>query len=160
MLTHRHQKAKAFRVKLTDCQTDDEFIQLWLHGKSAHTKAAYLRHATQAFIENRPLERVKIEDVAAFCEGMEKQGYAVGSIRRRLYAVKSLLSFGQSGYLPQCWGLVDLPTKRKLSERILSESEILQLIELEPKNRNNNAAILVRDWLPLVGDVSFRGEKA
>lgn len=101
MLTHRHKKAEAFRVKLTDCQTDDEFIQLWLHGKSAHTRAAYLRDIAyfQAFIENRPLERVKIEDVAAFCEGMEKQGYAVGSIRRRLYAVKSLLSFGQkAGY--------------------------------------------------------------
>ena len=141
MLTHRHKKAEAFRVKLTDCQTDDEFIQLWLHGKSAHTRAAYLRDIAyfQAFIENRPLERVKIDDVAAFCEGMEKQGYAVGSIRRRLYAVKSLLSFGQKvGYLPvNVGGLVELPKKReKLSERILSESEILQLIELEPKNRN------------------------
>jgi len=52
MLTHRH-KRQAFRVKLTDCQTD-EFIQLWLHGKSAHTKAAYLRDIAyfQAFIES------------------------------------------------------------------------------------------------------------
>jgi len=61
-----------------------------LHQGSIPSDIAYF----QAFIENRPLERVKIEDVAAFCEGMEKQGYAVGSIRRRLYAVKSLLSLG------------------------------------------------------------------
>jgi integrase/recombinase XerD len=140
MVTHR-QKANAYGAKLTDCQTDEEFVQLWLHGKSSHTVAAYLRDISsfQAFIENKPLSQVKMEEVAAFCEAMEKQGYAVSSIRRRLYAVKSLLSFGQKvGYISaNVGGLVELPKERKrLSERILSEEEVLDLIASEPNFRN------------------------
>jgi integrase/recombinase XerD len=140
MVTYR-QKAIASGVKLTDCQTDEEFIQLWLHGKSAYTREAYQRDIAyfQAFIESKPLTLVKIEDVAAFCEGMEMQGYAVSSIRRRLYAVKSLLSFGQKvGYIStNVGGLVELPKERqKLSERILSEEEVLELIASEPNSRN------------------------
>ncbi len=128
-------------ASLTDCQTDGELVALWLHGKSPHTQAAYRRDvaAFLAFIENKPLEKVKIEDVAAFCEAMEKQGYAVSSLRRRLYAVKSLFSFGlRVGYLgANVGGLVELPRERgNLSERILSEAEVLELIADEPNRRN------------------------
>lgn len=148
MVTHR-QKANgpsardpnASGVKLTDCRTDEELILLWLHGKSAHTREAYQRDIAyfQAFIENKPLTEVKVEDVAAFCAGMEKQGYAVSSIRRRLYGVKSLLSFGQKvGYISaNVGGLVELPKERvRLSDRILTEYEVLELIATEPKIRN------------------------
>jgi len=73
MLTHR-KRQKAFRVKLTDCQTDDEFIQLCCTG-SRHTKAAYLQDiAYFQAIENRPLERVKIEDVAFSVKGWRSRG--------------------------------------------------------------------------------------
>ena len=128
-------------VSLTDCQTDEELLALWLHGKSPHTQSAYRRDLAsfESFVENKPLTQVKIEDVTAFCIALEKQGYAVSSIRRRLYAVKSLLSFGlRVGYLPaNVGGWVELPRERvSLSERILSEEEVLQLIASEPNRRN------------------------
>jgi integrase/recombinase XerD len=140
MVTHR-QKASSFGVRITDCQTDEEFIRLWLHGKSSHTRSAYLRDIAyfQAFIESKPLFEIKMEDVAAFCEAMEQQGYAVSSIRRRLYAVKSLLSFGQKvGYISaNVGGLVELPKEQqKLSSRILSEEQVLSIIACEPSVRN------------------------
>ncbi|MBD1806301.1 tyrosine-type recombinase/integrase [Microcoleus sp. FACHB-SPT15] len=140
MLTH-YQEALASVFRLTDCQTDDELIGLWLHGKSPHTREAYKRDIAYflAFIESKPLIQVKMEDVAAFSEAMVCQGYTISSIRRRLYAVKSLLSFGQKvGYLLVNVGKpVDLPKDREtLAERILSESEVLKLIALEPKERN------------------------
>jgi len=78
MLTHRHQKGRRFSVLLTDCQTDrDEFIQLWLHGKSHSYQGGISGHRRllSSFTEKIDhCERVKIEDVAAFCEGDEKQG--------------------------------------------------------------------------------------
>lgn len=143
MLT-RDQEALASVFRLTDCKTDEEFILLWLHGKSPHTRDAYQRDITYflAFIETKPLIQVKMEDVAAFNDAMVRQGYAVASIRRRLYAVKSLLSFGQKvGYLLVNVGKpVELPKDREtLAERILSESEVLKLIALEPKERNRIA---------------------
>jgi len=69
--------------------------------------------------------------MAAFCEGMEKQGgtrlvrFVVGCMQ-----LSSFLGFGYKvGYLPVNVGGTGLPREaEKLSERILSESEILQLI--------------------------------
>ena len=131
--------ASAFR--LTDCQTDPELIALWLQGKSFNSQDAYRRDIAyfQAFVEHRPLGRVRMEDVAAFAQAMQQQGYAASSIRRRLYAVKSLLSFGQKlGYLLVNVGKpVELPKERDtLAERILSSAEILKLIASGTSRRN------------------------
>ncbi len=131
--------ASAFR--LTDCQTDPELIALWLQGKSFNSQDAYRRDIAyfQAFVEHRPLIRVRMEDVAAFAQAMQQQGYAASSIRRRLYAVKSLLSFGQKlGYLLVNVGKpVELPKERDtLAERILSSAEILKLIASGTSRRN------------------------
>ena len=140
MLTYRHKKAAQSTVKLTDCSTDEQFIQLWLGGKTGNTIAAYRQDIAQfkTFVENRPLTHLTIDDVAGFASALEQQGYAPSSIHRRLYAVKSLLSFGQAcGYLmDNVGGLIELaPEPKKLSERILTEEEVLLLIYSEPNPR-------------------------
>lgn len=127
--------------KVADCDSDEELIALWLHGKSPHTRDAYQRDVRyfQAFCEGRPLPRVKLNDVVAFCDALTAQGYSVGTIRRRINAVKSLLTFGQEiGYLPLNVGKkVEVPKGESvLAERILSESEVLKMITLEPCDRN------------------------
>ncbi len=127
--------------KAADCDTDEQLIVLWLHGKSPHTRDAYKRDIRyfQAFCEGRPLPRVKLNDVVAFSDALTAQGYSVGTIRRRINAVKSLLTFGEEiGYLPLNVGKkVKVPKgESSLAERILSESEALKLIEKEPNERN------------------------
>ncbi len=126
---------------VADCDTDEQLIVLWLHGKSHHTRDAYKRDIRyfQAFCEGRPLPRVKLNDVIAFSDALTAQGYSVGTIRRRINAVKSLLTFGEEiGYLPLNVGKkVKVPKgESSLAERILSESEALKLIEKEPNERN------------------------
>lgn len=126
---------------VADCDTDEQLIVLWLHGKSPHTRDAYKRDIRyfQAFCEGRPLPRVKLNDVIAFSDALTAQGYSVGTIRRRINAVKSLLTFGEEiGYLPLNVGKkVKVPKgESSLAERILSESEALKLIEKEPNERN------------------------
>jgi integrase/recombinase XerD len=113
--------------KVADCDTDEQLIALWLHGKSPHTRDAYQRDVRyfQAFCEGRPLPRMKLNDVVAFSDALTAQGYAVGTIRRRINAVKSLLK------------KVEVPKgESALAERILSESEVLKMIALEPCERN------------------------
>ena len=127
--------------KAADCDTDEQLIVLWLHGKSPHTRDAYKRDIRyfQAFCEGRSLPRVKLNDVVAFSDALTAQGYSVGTIRRRINAVKSLLTFGEEiGYLPLNVGKkVKVPKgESSLAERILSESEALKLIEKEPNERN------------------------
>ncbi len=127
--------------RLTDCQSDAALVELWLVGKSPHTRDAYRRDLAffEAFTENKPLGEVRMEDVAAFSEAMLRQGYAAGTVRRRLYAVKSLFSFAQKvGYLPlDAAKPLEVPASRQaLAERILPESNVLRLIEGEPKERN------------------------
>lgn len=142
MLSHTAEAVIAVSTfKVADCDTDEQLITLWLHGKSPHTRDAYQRDVRyfQAFCEGRPLPRVKLNDVVAFSDALTTQGYSVGTIRRRINAVKSLLTFGQEiGYLPLNVGKkVEVPKgESALAERILSESEALKLIALEPNERN------------------------
>jgi len=142
MLSHSSETVIAVSTfKVADCDTDEQLIALWLHGKSPHTRDAYQRDVRyfQAFCEGRPLPRIKLNDVVAFSDALTAQGYAVGTIRRRINAIKSLLTFGQEiGYLPLNVGKkVQLPKgESALAERILSESEVLKMIALEPCDRN------------------------
>ncbi|MEC4805821.1 MAG: tyrosine-type recombinase/integrase [Jaaginema sp. PMC 1079.18] len=128
-------------ISIVDCRSDAELIALWLQGKSLCTQQAYRSDiaAFEAFLDNKTLAQVKVDDLAAFTSALQQQGYAVSSLRRRLYAVKSLLSFATKvGYLSlNPSHFVTLPKKRSnLSDRILSETEVLNLIALEPKPRN------------------------
>ncbi len=97
---------------------DDQLVNLWLHGRPAHTQRAYAADA----------ERFR-------------------ACVRTLAAVKSLLSCGQRvGYLPMNVGAaVKLPPRKDtLAERILTEADVQSPRALEHDRRNRTAAAAVR----------------
>ena len=126
------------QVAMIEADTDDQLIDMWLHGRAERTKRAYgtdvaaFLHFTQ-----RPLRQVMLNDLQAYQDSLAH--LATASQARRLSAVKSLLSFGQkTGYLTLNVGAaVFLPKiKQTLAERILSEDDVLQMIALERNPRN------------------------
>lgn len=125
-------------ARFTEVSPDAQLVQLWLHGRSAHTQRAYRRDAKR-FREfaDKPLPLVSLGDVQAFADSLE--GLSPASRARAIAAVKSLLAFGQrTGYLPLNVGAaVRLPPRKDtLAERILDEDSVHQLIALEPVPRN------------------------
>lgn len=118
--------------------TDERIVDLWLHGRSPHTQRAYRADIARflTFVAT-PLATLTLGDVQAFADSLE--GLAPSSRARTLAAIKSLLAFGQrTGYLPLNVGAaVKLPPRKDtLAERILSETQVLRLLALEPNHRN------------------------
>ncbi|MBV9385207.1 MAG: tyrosine-type recombinase/integrase [Chroococcidiopsidaceae cyanobacterium CP_BM_ER_R8_30] len=125
---------------MTVSPADAQLIQLWVHGRSRHTRRYYQADA-QRFLTfvNKPLAQVTLADVQDFADSLEMGNLAPSSCGRTISSVKSLLAFGsQIGVLPINVGApLKAPTaKNTLAERILSEVEVQRLISLEPNVRN------------------------
>lgn len=119
---------------------DAQLIQLWVHGKSRHTRRYYQADA-KAFLNfvGKPLAQVTLADVQDFADFLETSNLAPSSRGRTLSSVKSLLAFGNRiGMLAVNIGaLLKAPAaKNTLAERILSEAEVQKLISLETNLRN------------------------
>jgi integrase/recombinase XerD len=133
--------ASAARL-VPQARTDAQLLELWLFGRSPHTRRAYRREAARFLaFAGRPLREVTLGDVQAFATALAAEAAALtpASQARALAAVKSLLAFGHRlGYLPfDVGGAVRLPRLRSaLAERILSEAEVHRLLALEPDARN------------------------
>jgi integrase/recombinase XerD len=117
--------------------TDDQLVELWLHGRSPHTQRAYRADCEQfrGFVA-KPLAMVTLGDLQAFADSLIGKP---SSRSRTLAAVKSLLAFGQrTGYLALNVGAaLKLPAgKDTLAERILTETDVHRLLALEPDRRN------------------------
>jgi integrase/recombinase XerD len=117
--------------------TDDQLVELWLHGRSRHTQRAYRADSERfrSFVA-KPLAMVTLGDLQAFADTL---GGKPTSRSRTLAAVKSLLAFGQrTGYLALNVGAaLKLPAgKDTLAERILTETDVHRLLALEPDRRN------------------------
>ena len=87
------------RISKLEVATSDDsakLINLWLHNKAKTTQDTYRRDVAWflAFVCDRPLNLVTLEDLQAFHQALIEQGLAYNTQRRRLMAVKSLLSFG------------------------------------------------------------------
>lgn len=126
-------------VHLEALGRDDQLIGLWLHGRSPRTVRAYRSDAARliGFMGGRSLETVTLQDLQAFADSLGSLKDA--SRARILSAVKSLTAYAHRlGYFPVDVGAaLKLPkVKDQLSERILSESEVLSMIALEPEGRN------------------------
>lgn len=118
-----------------------EFIDLWLKGKSSNSQRAYRRDIEYflAFLKDKSLSQITLNDVYAYQDEMTKLGWAESTANRRLAAVKSLLTFGNStGILRVNVGkaarLKELP--KKFSQRTLTESQVLMMIALTPNLRD------------------------
>jgi integrase/recombinase XerD len=125
---------------MTVTPADAQLIQLWVHGKSRHTRRYYQADA-KAFLNfvGKPLAQVTLADVQDFADFLETSNLAPSSRGRTLSSVKSLLAFGNRiGMLAVNVGaLLKAPAaKNTLAERILSEAEVQKLISLETNLRN------------------------
>lgn len=118
---------------------DEQLIDLWLHGRPKNTQRGYRREIDRFFeFVGKPLRSVKLMDLQAFADDLG-QSLKQSSVHRAMRAVKSLLAFGHRlGYLQFDVGrALKLPGFRdELSERIISEAEVLRIISLEPNPRN------------------------
>ena len=128
-------------------QTDEQLIELWLHGRSRHTQRAYRADAARFFrYVAKPLHGVSLGDVQAFADSLEGALLVPASRNRILAAVKSLCAFGHRlGYLPfdVARAIRLAPARDGLSERILSEPDVLRMIALEPNPRNRTLMLLL-----------------
>jgi integrase/recombinase XerD len=129
----------------SQASSDEHLIQLWVDGRSRHTRRVYEADA-RAFLAHagRPLGSVTVGEVQSYRATL--QHLAPASQARKLSAVKSLLSFARRlGYVPFDVGsVVKLPPiKNKLAERIISESAVHRLIALEPRPRNRVLLLLL-----------------
>ena len=126
-------------VILRQADTDEQLVELWLHGRPDHTQRAYRKEAERfRSLVTQPLREVKLADIHSFADQL-KATLQPPSIHRSISAIKSLFSFGfRLGYLQFNVGqAVKLQGFRDtLSERIISESEILRIISVEPQPRN------------------------
>ena len=133
MLSRISQVGTTTHFSIAECNSDRELVDLWLHDKTPNTVDAYRRDAEEFrwFIEDKPLNRVVLNDLMLYCDALRQQGRAPATVNRKLSAVKSLLSYGvMIGYLSiNAGAALKLPKlDNSLAERILSESQVLRLI--------------------------------
>jgi integrase/recombinase XerD len=124
--------------RVSQAETDERLIELWLHGRSGLTVAAY-GVDVGGFFEavGKPIRSLTIGDLQGWIDTLEG---APATRRRRLAAVKSLLSFAtRIGYVPfNAGAVVRLPPAiNVLAERILSEEQVVRMIALERNPRNH-----------------------
>jgi integrase/recombinase XerD len=120
--------------------SDEQLIEIWLHGRSVHTQRAYQADALR-FMDavKKPLHQVTLGDLQRFAVEITEAGLQPASIHRTLSSVKSLFAFGHRlGYLKfDVARPLRLPALREtLNERILDESQVERMIALEPMPRN------------------------
>jgi len=132
-------------VSLQQARSDAQLIEIWLHGRSPHTRRAYAGDVARfrAGI-SKPLPLVTLGDLQNFADSL--LNLAPASRYRALSAVKSLLSFGhQLGYLPFDVGrALRLPAVRnQLAGRILSEGAVHRILNLESNARNRTILLLL-----------------
>jgi integrase/recombinase XerD len=124
---------------------DEQFIDLWLHGKSEKTIRAYTSEISRYYATTgKSLQETRLEDVYQFVDSLVH--LAPASRNRALAAVKSALSFGvKSGYLKVNVGLLaHLPKlEDRLAERIMSEASVARMLALEANTRNHAILVLL-----------------
>jgi integrase/recombinase XerD len=127
-------------VRISQADTDDQLIRLWLHGRSVHTQRAYSRDIRQ-FIQftKKDLRHTTLEDLQAYADDLVGKGLKTTSQQRILASIKSLIAYAHKiGYLPFDTGKpLKIPKSMDhLAERILSEQDIHQMIACENHPRN------------------------
>ncbi|GBE95696.1 tyrosine-type recombinase/integrase [Nostoc cycadae] len=118
--------------------TNDELIDLWLHGKSANTVDGYRRHAERFFTNtNKHLKDCTLMDAQLWVMTL---GGSENSKRVAVGALKSLFSFAkQLGVIEANLGvLIKSPkAKNKLAERILTQEEVKSLMNSTTNARDH-----------------------
>lgn len=118
--------------------SDAQVVAMWLHEKSDNTRKAYARDVEKfTGCVGKPLGAVTLGDVQGFSDSLN--AYTPATKARAVAAVKSMFAFAHRiGYLRyDVTAPIKLPKiKNKLSERILSESDVHRVVALEDNARN------------------------
>ena len=122
----------------SQADSDEQLIELWLFARGEHTRQAYTADVCRfrRFVD-KPLQSVTLGDLQAFVNQLH--GLADSSRARISASIKSLLSFAHKvGYVRFNVGAaLTLPKRRnRLSERILTEAQVIAMFTLEPNLRN------------------------
>lgn len=119
---------------------DAQIIELWLHGRSPHTQAAYRRDLDRFLrFAQTPLSAITLADLQRYDQHLQACQLADTSRKRALSAIKSLSTFAQkTGYLPYNVGAAVILPKSKdtMAERILSEAQVQAIIDHEPDEQH------------------------
>lgn len=128
-----------FPVTQAQADTDEQIIDLWLHGRNPNTLEAYALDLQRfmAFVA-KPLRQVKLRDIQSYVDTLS---HLAPATRARMVAVvKSLFTFGcKLGYLPfnTAAPVKTSAVKDTLAERILTEENTLRMLALETDKRNH-----------------------
>lgn len=126
---------------ITKSNPDLQLVEMWLHGRSPCTQDYYRRTAMRFLAHcNKPLKIVALSDLQSFNDVLVDMGLSNSSLRSYLAAVKSLLTFGNKlGILPVNVGVAFNPPKVKdtLTERIISETDLILMTRLETDKTNH-----------------------
>ena len=121
--------------------SDQQLLDLWLHGRPTTTKRAYRADANRFLSHvNKPLHTVTLGEIQSFADDLDQQALKPSSKHRVLSAVKSMFAFGHRiGWLHFDVAMpLRLPALRDaLSERILSEAQVQRMLALERHPRNH-----------------------
>jgi integrase/recombinase XerD len=117
-----------------------QLIDLWTHGKSKNTVALYRRVANLLLATiDKPIQWLTLQDCQGFADTLYGNELSPSSRRTYISVVKSLLSFAhRTGLIPvnAAAAVVTPKPKDTLSQKILSELEVLTMIALERCVRN------------------------
>jgi integrase/recombinase XerD len=129
----------------TQADTDAQLIELWLHGRSANTQAAYQHDIGKFFsLVGKPIREVTLRDFQTFADAIEG---SVGTKRRVIAAVKSLFSFAlKLGYVRfSVAAAVRAPKAMDtLAERILPEAKIHEMVAFDTGGPGPDAPAVAR----------------
>lgn len=140
---------------VAQANSDAELVELWLRTKQSPKTRKEYRRDVRGLIEwielyrhCEGIGRIRLGELQAYQEALaelrrntydDRPHYSPNSIRRKLNAIKSLFSFAKKiGYIQfDVAAALTLPkAKNTLAERILSESDVIKMIALEPNPRN------------------------
>jgi integrase/recombinase XerD len=124
--------------QVAQADNDNQVIAMWLHGRPQTTQRAYAYEVQGMLVKVRkPLGRITLGDLQGYFDTLSELSHA--SQARAVNAIKSLFSFAQRiGYLDFNPGAAirSPKIKKTLAERILPETQVHQLLALEPSPRN------------------------
>jgi integrase/recombinase XerD len=126
--------------------TDERLIGLWLHGKSLTTRKAYEGDLAKLFdfTAGKPLSSVTLSDLQEFSDLLE-EAVAPATRARTIAALKSLFSFAHDvGYLQfeVTKPLKVPPRKDDLAEKLLSQSEVHDMIAAAKRHSKRDGTML------------------
>ena len=123
----------------------DRLLDMWLHGRSPHTRRVYLRYVKRFFTWcAKPLHTVTLADLQGWQDTLVDS--SPNSQRLAITAVKSLLSFTYNIGITSVnvgMGIRTPPFKDTLNEKYLTEMEVSTLIGMEPNPRNQTLLLLL-----------------